>query len=230
MIKKFREYLNESQGTLTQEQKNWLDKCTEGTWRLNPSTGLVDVNGNFSCSGSGLQHLMGVRFGKVSGNFFCNYNELTSLEGAPQEVGGNFNCSKNKLTSLEGAPQEVGKSFYCTLNQLTSLEGAPQKVGRDFYCTDNQLTSLEGSPQEVERNFSCYRNKITSLKGIQFVDGDINLDPNPIWKLISPHWEQIRGMKRKLRNLAMEMIGQIENPKTEDIARIVRSVERMDMI
>jgi hypothetical protein len=43
MIKKFREYLNESEGTLTQEQKNWLNINTDGTWRVNPSTEALDL-------------------------------------------------------------------------------------------------------------------------------------------------------------------------------------------
>ena len=200
----------EGEGTLTQEQKNWLDKWTsKGSWRVNPSTGLVDVDGDFYCSVSGLQNLMGVRFGRVSGN---------------------FNCSSNKLTSMEGAPQEVGKYFGCVFNQLTSLEGAPQKVGRSFYCDGNQLTSLEGAPQEVGGDFSCYRNQITSLKGIPFVNVDINLNPNPIWNLISPHWDQIESMEMPSRNLVMQMIGRLENPTAEDMERIMRSRERMDMI
>jgi len=231
MIKKFREYLNESEGTLTQEQKNWLDKWTsKGSWRVNPSTGLVDVDGDFYCSVSGLQNLMGVRFGRVSGNFDCSNNQLTSLEGAPQEVGKDFGCIFNQLTSLEGAPQKVGRDFYCTHNKLTSLEGAPQEVGEDFKCYDNKLTSLEGSPQEIVGNFFCFNNPLTSLKGIPFVNGDINFGQNPIWKLIYPYWDQIESMETGSINLVLQMIGQIENPKTEDIARIMRSIDRMDMI
>jgi len=209
MIKKFREYLNESEGTLTQEQKNWLDKCTSGEWMLNPSTGLVDVDGDFKCSRSELKNLLGVRFDRVSGNFYCSYNQLTSLKGAPQEVGGSFFCYRNQLISLEGAPQEVGGNFSCMHNKLTSLEGAPQKVGRGFSCSDNRLTSL---------------------KGIPFVNGDINIEQNPIWNLISPYLEQIEGMETGSRNLVMQMIGRLENPTAEDIARIIRSVDRMDMI
>jgi len=251
MIKLFREYLIESEGTLTQEQKDWLNENTDGTWRVNPSTGLVDVDGNFNCLGSELENLMGVRFGRVSGSFNCSGNQLTSLEGAPQEVGeifscyrnkltslggaphrvgGEFNCHHNNLTSLKGAPSEVGGNFDCSRNKLTSLNGAPQEVGLGFYCEDNQLTSLEGAPQEVEGNFSCEHNQLSSLEGIPFVSGNFYLDPNPIWNLISPYWKQIEGMGKESRNLAMQMIGQLENPKTEDIARIVRSVERMDMI
>ena len=230
MIKKFNEYLMESEGTLTQEQKDRLDKFTEGSWRVNPSTGFVDVDGDFNCRYSGLKNLMGVRFGSVSGNFDCSNNQLTSLEGAPQEVGKDFDCYSNQLTSLEGAPQEVGRDFSCENNKLTSLEGAPQEVGKDFDCYDNKLTSLEGAPQEVGGSFYCFNNQLTSLKGIPFVNGDIDIEPNPIWKLISPHWDQIESMETGSRNLVMQMIGQLENPKKEDIARIVRSLDRMDMI
>ena len=150
---------------LTPEQEKFLNKYTEGRWKYNPATGLVDVEGDFDCSSERLKTLSGVKFGKVSGYFYCQRNKLTSLEGAPQEVGGDFDCSNNQLTSLEGAPQEVGRNFYCSYNQLTSLEGAPQEVGGDFYCQRNKLTSLEGAPQEVGRNFYCSGNKLTSLEG-----------------------------------------------------------------
>ena len=40
-------------------------------------------------------------------NFYCPYNKLTSLEGAPQSVGGSFRCRYNKLTSLKGFPMEI---------------------------------------------------------------------------------------------------------------------------
>ena len=59
-----------------------------------------------------------VKFGKVSGRFWCSNNKLTSLEGCPVEVGGWFDCSKNKLISLKGAPKEVGGWFDCTNNKV----------------------------------------------------------------------------------------------------------------
>ena len=179
--------LFESVQILTQEQKNFLDKYTKGgSWSLNPSTGLVDVDGDFDCSREGLNDLLGIRFGKAFWNFYCNGNNLTSLEGAPQTVGGDFYCSdnslqtlegapqtvggdfscnKNKLTTIEGAPQIVYGAFYCSGNMLTSLTGAPQTVGGEFGCTDNKLTSLEGAPETVGGEFSCYNNRLTSLAG-----------------------------------------------------------------
>ena len=150
---------------LIQEQIDWLDKCSKRKWKINPQTGLVDVEGQFYCHFQGLTDLKGVRFGKVSGDFGCESNQLTSLEGAPHSVGGNFVCYKNRLTSLEGAPQIVGKNFDCNKNQLTTLAGAPHSVGKNFNCRDNQLTTLEGAPHSVGVTFYCDDNQLTTLDG-----------------------------------------------------------------
>jgi len=147
-VKRYQE-LFESQTELTPEQIEWLDKCTRGSWTLNPQTGLVDVDGDFNCESQNLTDFKGVRFGVVTGYFDCHRNKLTSLEGAPQSVGGVFTCSHNYLTSLEGAPQSVGGSFYIDGNKLTSLEGAPRTIGGSFSCANNQLTSLEGAPRKM---------------------------------------------------------------------------------
>ena len=146
--------------TLTQEQINWLNKCTKetyqitkGTWTLNPKTGLVDVEGGFDCSRQRLKDFKGVKFGVVTGDFYCDNNSLTSLVGAPQEVGESFCCDSNSLTSLVGAPQKVGGSFKCSYNRLTSLVEAPQRVGGSFFCNYNLLISLEGAPLDLGGNY-----------------------------------------------------------------------------
>ena len=160
--------LFESQEALTPRQVKFLDENTRGSWRLNPgknpgsfgswrlnpTTGLVDIDGSFSClTGAELKDLLGIQFGKVSGDFNCSYNKLTTLEGAPQEVGGSFFCNNNQLTSLKGAPQKVEVDFWCYSNELTSLEGAPQEVGGNFKCHNKELTSLKGAPLEVGEYF-----------------------------------------------------------------------------
>ena len=130
----FRIYESQKASGLTQSQEKFLNKYTEGTWSVNPSTGLVNVQGSFDCSYLVLFSFKGISFGHVSGNFRCYNNQLTSLEGAPQTVGGSFSCMDNRLTSLEGAPQAVGGNFFCSYNELTFLEGAPRTVGGGFYC------------------------------------------------------------------------------------------------
>ena len=162
---------------------------------LNPQTNRYDYDGsldfgdlrNFiSEGGEGFT----INFGKITGNFDCSDIQLTSLEGAPQEVGGDFYCSNNRLTSLKGAPQKVGGAFTCNLNKLTSLKGAPQEVGGGFWCYSNHLTSLEGAPQTVGNltkkvgTFDCSWNELTSLKGApQTVGGNFNCSRNCLTSL-----------------------------------------------
>jgi hypothetical protein len=161
----------------TKKQEEFLNRYTRGTWSVNPSTGLVDVQGDFDCFDLRLKSFRGISFGHVSGYFGCSGNQLTSLEGAPQTVGGGFHCSNNRLTSLKGAPLTVNGDFLCYNNQLTSLAGAPQTVGGFFKCYDNQLTSLKGAPQTVGDAFSCYDNQLTSLEGApQTVGGKFYCD------------------------------------------------------
>ena len=125
-----------SQETLTEDQIDWLNKCAigtldtnfntgfteadwdEGSWSVNPSTGLIDVDGDFECIQQNLTDFKGVRFGHIKGN---------------------FNCGGNLLTDLKGAPKTVDYGFYCKYNELTSLVGAPQTVNGNFYCSDNPV-------------------------------------------------------------------------------------------
>jgi hypothetical protein len=128
------------------------------------NNGLVDVSGNVNLSDKKLSKLP-IKFGNVSGDFYCDTNQLTSLDGTPQFVGGDFYCYRNQLTSLKDAPKEVGESFNCDDNRLTSLDGAPKSVSGAFKCINNQLTSLVGCPQEVGGSFNCNNNQLTSLEG-----------------------------------------------------------------
>lgn len=147
-------------------QYDYLDLFTDGTYKLNPETGLFDVEGDFDCSGNKLESIGGgVQFGHVSGSFYCYYNDLSDPDELPHSVGGDFDCSDNRFTTLVGSPKSVGGNFYCNGNQLTSLDGAPDSVGGDFYCKSNRLTSLVGAPKSVGGSFDCSGNKLTSLEG-----------------------------------------------------------------
>src|SRR3990167_2174291 len=108
------------------------------------SNGTIDVNGDVDLRSRNLSKLP-FTFGKVTGYFLCNYNNLTSLIGAPESVGKSFYCRNNKLTSLAGAPKSVGRNFGCDDNYLTTLFRAPESVGGDFWC-DNNKRQLNGKP------------------------------------------------------------------------------------
>ena len=126
------------------------------------SDGSIDVDGNVDLSRKKLTKLP-LKFGNVTGYFYCSSNQLTTLEGSPKEVGGYFDCYNNQLTTLEGSPKEVGGDFYCNHNQLTTLEGSPKEVGGGFYCQFNQLTSLKGGPSKLGGDFYCSNNKLPKL-------------------------------------------------------------------
>jgi len=138
--------------------------------------------GNLNLSSMNLTELPAILSNvTVGGNFYCSYNKLESLSGAPQHVDGDFYCSSNKLTSLSGAPQHVVGGFYCYSNQLESLSGAPQRVDGYFFCYSNQLTSLSGAPQHVGGHFYCSYNELESLSGApQRVDGDFYCENNAV--------------------------------------------------
>ena len=145
--------LFESRDGLTDEQRKFLDKYTDGTWSVN-SEGLVDVEGSFWCRSQGLEDFLGIRFGKVSGNFYCSANQLRTLEGSPREVGDRFWCGGNQLRTLEGSPREVGKDFNCSRNPLISLEGAPEMI-KDYFCFKNTYFSY---------NLQSFLNEIDYIK------------------------------------------------------------------
>jgi hypothetical protein len=210
-IKTFKVFESDIHG-LTPEQKSWLDKCTYGTWTVN-AEGLVDVEGSFGCYYQGLSDLKGVTFGKVSANFNCSFNKLTSLEGAPGVVSGGFWCSGNRLTSLEGAPGEVRGDFSCSENKLTSLVGAPREVKGDFSCYENKLTSLEGAPPEVGGYFYCYENNLTSLEGAPaVVSRDFYCSGNKLTSLVGAPRE-VKGDFRCHRNKLTSLEGAPEEVK-----------------
>jgi len=156
---------------------NFLDQCTEGSWRLNPDTNKIDITGNFNCSGRGLGGLKGIPFGEVE-NFDCSKNEMTSLEGCPEKCSG-FKCDGNKLKNLVGGPQEVKFSYDCSGNQLTSLEGSPKKVTY-FRCNYNPLLrNFVGCPEEIEKIYA-YDCGLTSLEGLPNSLKELDCDRNRI--------------------------------------------------
>jgi len=123
---------------LTQEQIKFLNKVVErGNWTLNSNSGVY-VDGDVSMIDMNLTEIP-VKFGKITGDFGCSQNSLTSLNGCPTTVNGIFWCNCNNLTSLEFTPSYVGGDFGCSHNNLTSLEFAPSKVGGGFYCYNNPL-------------------------------------------------------------------------------------------
>jgi hypothetical protein len=166
-----------------------------GKVSVDPNTGLVGVAGSVELV-SKLDQLP-VRFGQVSGNFWCHNNSLESLTGAPTQVGGDFYCNNNSLESLSGAPTQVGGNFNCSYNSLESLSGAPTRVGGNFNCSYNSLESLSGAPTQLGGNFNCSYNSLESLSGAPTqVGGEFWVDYTtslPLLRLLQYNQTDIRN-------------------------------------
>jgi ribose 5-phosphate isomerase RpiB len=130
--------------------------------------GTVDVNGDVYLTSLGLTKIP-VKFGKVTGNFNCSNNQLTSLKNAPKEVTGYFDCSCNKLTSLKNAPEKVGRSFDCSFNNLTTLEYAPKEVNGYFNCSYNKV-DLDYESYKKSLINKEVKDKIYALKVPEIID------------------------------------------------------------
>ena len=127
----------------------------------------VKIMGDFNCRWNNLISLENAPNVDNDKYYYCGDNKLTNLIGVPLNFGKRctFNCSENELTSLEGAPTDVW-SFNCSHNRLKNLEHAPKIVSGDFFCVASGLESLKGAPDTVEGCFMCLDNPLISLEGI----------------------------------------------------------------
>jgi hypothetical protein len=107
------------------------------------SEGSISVEGEVDLEDKGLTKLP-IKFKEVSGTFWCDNNDLTSLKGCPERVGGGFGCWNNKLTSLEGCPKYVNGDFYCYNNNIYTFEGIPDytHIGSGFICHGNLVNNI----------------------------------------------------------------------------------------
>lgn len=143
-----------------------------------------------------------VQFNKVSGDFDCSSNSLTTLKGCPKQVNGNFHCNNNRLISLEYSPEIVGGNFYCGNNKLTTLDYAPN-IRKGFWHTE--LTQLDGK---------------FVMQGNEFIDESIfELDSDMVKKyLVAKEFqEKLQNELPKNNNVAET---QLANAPTRIVRRL----------
>jgi hypothetical protein len=160
--------------TLDQACKNphtYSSSYKDSTWSIDPETGLVDVVGNFYAYRSSFitnsKSLMGIKFGRVEGDFAVSGCNLTSMEGFPAEITGSLLAERNKFEDLKGCPQKIGKNLSLNNNSnLKNLVGSPDEIGGSLNLEGcRSLDSLEGSPIKIGGNMNCQSTSIKDLKG-----------------------------------------------------------------
>lgn len=109
--------------------------------------GSVDVNGNVRMMNMTLDKIP-IKFGRVSGEFDCSHNRITSLEGCPDWVGGRFNCTFNRITSFCGAPDIVVGEFFCVDNPVFEIYKLNRK--KDFVEMLNEYKVIRNEKQVIE--------------------------------------------------------------------------------
>ena len=148
---------------------------------------LVNVDGDVFLYNKGLTELP-LRFGHVSGYFFCGSNNLTTLKGSPLYVGGAFMCNWNNLTNLKYSPLEVGGDYYCRgsqeLKTLRELEEC--FFMKSIYCDVSPVNEL----------FSLFYNKEWSCADVNRLNDlidDFTLEELNEW-LIEEGYEPVKKL------------------------------------
>ena len=184
MIKKYDQFISESLEDVTSICKKYGIR----NWTLNDD-GSIDVDGSVYLYTKGLTELP-LKFGKVSGYFTCDNNQLTTLEGCPTSVGDDFNCSYNQLTTFKGCPESISGNFQCYYNKIVNFYEFPDRlIGMELYLEDNPLGEIyhgifKGDSRCIDllnMTRSIYKNEVREM-GIEDIAYTMNFELDTNWR------------------------------------------------
>ena len=184
-LKLFENYQSES------EVAEICEKFRIKNWSL--VDGLVNVDGDVSLTLSKITNIP-LKFGTVTGNFFCSSNYLSSLEGCPNRVGGEFDCKFNEITSLEGCPKSVGGDFYCYDNNIREFTGI-KYIGGDLICYNNPIGNIWkiiSSNREWDNEKMEFFNDLEIIRGEEIAIERLNFF---LEEMGLPTVESVKGYK-----------------------------------
>ncbi len=115
------------------------------------------------------------KFKEIDGNFICSGLGLETLEGCPYYVGGDFICSKNNISTLEFGPQYVGGDCDYSNNKINSFKYAPTILFGGIDISNNLLETLEYCPS-IYSFLDISFNNIKTFKYISLTINDIVYD------------------------------------------------------
>ena len=129
-----------------------IEDIIKGTYTTNKD-GSIDVDGSVWLNGNKLTEIP-FKFNKVTGNFYCYDNYLTSLKNCPRWIGGGFSCWNNNLTTLDYFPDYVGNSFNCINNPNLKYEEL-------FKIVDKVKRYIYSDYGDPDNGFITDKNKIS---------------------------------------------------------------------
>jgi hypothetical protein len=119
---------------LTKKQRGFLDEVCDGEWTLNEN-GEVDVDGTVDMRNMNLTKIP-VMFGKVSGEFRCAHNKLTTLKNCPTSVpNGGFSFLGNSLNGYFQNIKEEDFPHWENLDWFRILDEYPFliNIGKKYF-------------------------------------------------------------------------------------------------
>jgi hypothetical protein len=205
MIKKYWPFIKESHD---REQIRIMCSLYEiNNYTIN-GDGTIDVDGYVNLTGqsisrnSAVNHhfpnlvvdRLPIKFGTVTGSFYCSDNKLTTLDGSPHTVGGNFDCRGNNLTSLKGGPNSVGGDYDMSKNNITTFEGFPE-----LHSNIINISMVKNPVQVIYELFNDYVGGMWEVFGVQTFD---------IVKAIHAinEWEAIDGQNMEVSYLRLSEV------------------------
>lgn len=164
---------------------NWIIDRGELTIKLEGSTYVVDCSGSVRHPRTGKITNSLFVWGNIAGDFVYNVvdtetqkktKSLTEL-GLPRKVGGELNLhSFNNVTNLEGLPDNVGSLSISGFKKLSSLKGCPTNVENNFtilLCP--ALKGLDYLPNHIGGGITINHNKnLLSIDGLSAVTNVVN--------------------------------------------------------
>jgi GNAT superfamily N-acetyltransferase len=98
--------------------EEWLNKYLDCEYKINPDL-TIDVHGVIMMDNMNIGEFPEyIQFNKADDTFSLTNTKLHTLRGCPREVGSNFYCDVNNLTSLEFAPEKINGNLYMSRNNV----------------------------------------------------------------------------------------------------------------
>lgn len=133
--------------------------------------GSVDVNESVNLSFKIMGEIR-LKFGRVTGNFSVSGCSLTNLIGSPKIVYGDYYCEFNLLTSLEGCPNEIWGHFVMSYNDvLKNFDYFPKMINNDIFI--NNMDSLQSIYNSCNIGGRVYYNKPERGMEMDIITGEI---------------------------------------------------------